>query len=306
MGLPSLTRGIGYRIDFLDLAGWTVSGISGVATTDGDILTQPPGVSISPSIAGISTNAYPSLMVRSNGNTLLPGLGANIFVSYTDGTGSTFVLPRTAGWQTSVFALTPNKTLYNQLTIGVSGHGVGSVLVDFILIFKEQVTLPTASKSLRQRRKRRLVSIPIPFREGDIVQDLGSDSPEYDIAGQLIASNYTADQWWQLLNAIVLETGTVQSDGNPTWQWFQWDQGGAKVLPASFVVDENPGRAQNWDYQLQLKQFDVLGESVSNPVGALVDMPAPGFVPLPPAPLPTTHTFNWNDGTTWNNGGVWG
>src|SRR6267143_157425 len=302
MGLPSLTRGVGYRDDFQTVL-WAI-GTGVTATSDGDILSLS-GTSSTNVGQGMatgnftffSTSAYPTLLIRASGAGTI-----DFTLFFSDVTTQTFTLALSSKFTVFTNTLTPGKTVG---TIEFINQSVaGTITIDFVMFCKEVVTLPSASKSLRQRRKRRLVSIPIPFREGDIVQDLGSDSPEYDIAGQLVASNYTADQWWGLLNALMLETGIVQADGNPTWQWFQWDQGGAKVLPASFVVDENPGRVQNWDYQLQLKQFDVLGETLDNNIGVVLNLPAPNFIAPPPPPPQTTHVFNWNDGTKWTDVGV--
>src|SRR6266516_3786517 len=86
-------------------------------------------------------------------------------------------------------------------------------------------------------------------------------------------NTYTADQWWYILTGLVHETGTVQADGNPTWQWFQSDQIQAKVLPTDWLPQEPMGRVQFWDYALQLKKFDILPETIPIDVG-----PGPGGI----------------------------
>jgi len=35
-------------------------------------------------------------------------------------------------------------------------------------------------------------------------------------------------------------------------------------------MDENPGRVQNWDFQMSLTQFDILGRTFANPVGGIL------------------------------------
>jgi hypothetical protein len=297
MGLPSITRGVKFRDDALLASNWASSVSANVSTgsitSDGDILTVPVtftsavntnqgGVGYVSFPAGILTATYPKLIVRHYDS----GIGANpdfiIEVDYTDSSVQILTLTKTTSLTVETFTLNTGKivsalSLFLKANAGLTG--AFTFYLDFVFIFKETLTLPTASKAVRQRTKRRIIAIPIWGKEGDVLQDGGSDSPEYDIAGQLVTSTsgqsgwtntYTADQWWNLLNSLMIETGTTQADGNPTWQYLVWDQGSAKVLPISFVADENPGRISNWDYQIQFKEFDVLSRASTNPLGGLL------------------------------------
>ena len=289
MGLPQITRGIGFRDDGIDGSLWgtdnTTHVTPGAITTDGDVLNCT--FTFSSAVTGnygqirylgtipaLSPSSYKRIIIRHQENFSVANPQAQLIVSYTDTSTDTFALTNTTTFLAETFALSATKTvsvIAYRLTATGSLTGAFTENLDFTLIFKETLTLPTASRTVRQRSKRNIVKIPIPFREGNVTQDLGSDSPEYDIAGQLITTGpYTADQWWGIFQGLKLETGTAQADGNPTWQWFTWDQGSAKVLVVSFVADENPGRIQNWDYQIQMTQFDILGRTFANPVGGVL------------------------------------
>src|SRR2546425_290958 len=198
MGLPAITRGLGFRDDGLDATLFTVTATGHVSTatptTDGDTIsntvTFTNGVSgdngglvkgAPKGLPALSTSTYPLLLIRHSDS----GLGTNpdlIFeLDYADGTIQTFSLTKSTTPVVDTFSLNTGKTLSTidiYLRANASLNGSFTFTFDFIMFVKEVLTLPTASRSLRQRRKRRLVPVPIPFREGDIVQDLGSDSPE--------------------------------------------------------------------------------------------------------------------------------
>src|SRR2546422_3964696 len=128
----------------------------------------------------------------------------------------------------------------------------GRTSIDFILFFKELLTLPTAIQPLQEQDVSIMPVIPIVGRQGGVVQYLGSMSPRYIIAGGLVnttsgqsgwTNTYTADQWWQLLKGVWIEQNTVQADGNPTWQWFSSDNINAKVL-LNYAPQQVPGRLE--------------------------------------------------------------
>jgi hypothetical protein len=296
MGLPTITRAVGWRDDFLATTAWTIQDSSGrsvtTLTTDGDLgLLQTVFTSAVANDQGqiyhsglsLSTTTYPKIIIRhSDAGNLGTNPVGQVKTSYSDTTSDTFQLLSTATLTAETFTMTAGKTLTQvnvQFNVTANFSGTVKITIDFVYPFKETLTLPTASKAVRQRTKRRIIAIPIWGKEGDVLQDGGSDSPEYDIAGQLVSTTsgqsgwtntYTADQWWGLLNGLQLETGTAQADGNMTWQWFTFDEGSAKVVIVALVPDENPGRVQNFDYSLQLKQFDILGRTFANPVGGIL------------------------------------
>jgi hypothetical protein len=272
MGLPTLTRGVGWRDDMMLASLWTVD--SGVAlTSDGDIGTLSGTTSTngaSQTVPGsLSTNTYPKLYCRAaSADSTVRTL--DILVSYTSGSdtftmtglGSAFPTPFT-------FTLAGGKTISSIKFQNQSASG--NLLVDFVFLFKEVLTFPTVLTPIGFNKQRLLVELPILGREGGILQDLGSLSPEYTFTGSLITTtspnNYTADQWWQILTGVMLETGTVQADGNPTWQWLTTDQIQAKAILKNYQPREVMGRTQYWDYSVLFKQFDVIGENTSNLLG---------------------------------------
>src|SRR6267143_1301009 len=215
MGLPSITRGVGFRDDGISGALWATDNTANVApgaiTTDGDILNCT--FTFTTAISGnngqmryigtipvLSPTAYKKINIRHQENFTVANPQPQLIVSYTDTSTDTFVLTATTTPLAETFSLSATKTvsvIAYRLSATGSLTGAFTENLAFSLIFKETLTLPTASRTVRQRVKRRIVAIPIPFKEGDVLQDLGSDSPEYDIAGQLITTGpYTADQWW--------------------------------------------------------------------------------------------------------------
>ena len=270
MALPTITRGIGWRDDMTDATLWTLG--SGVTlSSDGDIGTLAGTTSsngASQTVPGsLPTNTYPNLIVRAKS---ADGTSRNldVLVTYTSGS-STFTMTNLATtWQPFTFPLTASKTISSVKFQNQSASG--SILIDFTYPFKETLTLPSVRSPIVLRKHRNIVEIPIIQREGGLQQDLGSLSAEITVSGHLITTQaYTADQWWYILNGLTLETGTIQADGNPTWQWFQSDQIGAKVMIVDWIPQQPMGRAQFWDYALVLKKFDVNSETLMNDIGPI-------------------------------------
>jgi hypothetical protein len=292
LGLPQITRGIGARDDLLVTTTWSLStsaAATATLTTDGDIgtvtvvFTNATNASGGIFQSGLSllTNTYPSILVRHRFGGLT-GLTPQLAVTYSDASTSVFTMttssPSTA-YVVETFALTANKTVNTVTFQWLSGTSISGTIVgyfDFYLIFKETLTLPTAIQPIGFRKQRNIVEIPIIQREGGQVQDLGSLTPDVGIAGGLVnttsgqsgwTNTYTADQWWQILYGLTLETGTLQADGNPTWQWLVTDQIQGKYFPKAFFPQQVPGRVAYHNYALSLKQFNVVGESTANLVG---------------------------------------
>jgi hypothetical protein len=253
---------------------WTLD--SGVTlSSDGDIgtlagTTATNGASQTV-VGSLSTTTYPKLFARAksaDGTTRT----LDILVTYTSGSDTFTMTGLGSSWPNPfTFNLTTGKTISSVKFLNQSVSG--SLLVDFVFPFKETLTLPTVIQPIGFRKQRNIVEIPIIQREGGQVQDLGSLTPEGSIAGGLVnttsgqsgwTQTYTADQWWQILYGLTLETGTLQADGNPTWQWFQSDQIQGKYLPKAFLPQQVPGRVNYHNYALQLKQMDVGPETTAN------------------------------------------
>lgn len=252
---------------------WNIGG--GVTlTSDGDVGTLAGtgvGNGISQNIPGsLSTATYPNLLVRAkSGDSTIRKL--DILVIYVSGAPDTFTMTGLGtAWQTFNFAFSPPAKTILSLTFQ-NQSVAGNILIDFIYPFKELLTLPSVLQPITFGKQRNIVELPVLGREGGVVQDLGSMTPDVAISGSLISTtspnNYTADQWWQILVGLTLECGTVQADGNPTWQWLTTDQIQAKVLVKNFQPSAPMGRYQYWEYSLWLKQFDVIGESTVNLIG---------------------------------------
>jgi hypothetical protein len=258
----------------------------GTISTDGDILTIP--ITFTSAVNGnygeariLTSNSpltttYPKIMIRHYDSGLVANPDPLLEVNYTDSTFQEFTLIKSTSLTVETFGLTTGKTILDirlRLRANTSLSGTFTAYWDFGLVFKETLTLPTAIRPLQERKMRNIQEIPILGREGGIQQDLGSMSPEYMIAGGLVnttsgqsgwTNTYTADQWWQLCKGLVIETGTIQADGNPTWQWLSSDDLNAKVLVKGFIPQQVPGRVAYHDYSMLLKQFDVGPEVTAN------------------------------------------
>lgn len=292
MGLPTISRGIQVRDDNLTTANWVTNSsanASSTLSTDGDNLTLSVvftsavngnfgSCNITGAIpANTLTGASTKLIFRHSGT---PGQVTNptltLQVSYTSGAPDIFQPIASTSLVVENFALTSGRTIASiivALTANANLSGTFTTTWDFVLVCKEILTLPSVKLPITFGKQRNIVELPILGREGGVVQDLGSLTPDISIAGSLVSTatpnNYTADQWWQILTGLTIETGTIQTDGNPTWQWLTTDQIQAKVLVRNYQPRQPMGRQQYWDYSLLLKQFDVLGESTANLIGVI-------------------------------------
>jgi hypothetical protein len=128
-----------------------------------------------------------------------------------------------------------------------------TVLLDFIYLFKETLTLPAASQPLQLPLLRRVADLQIPSREGSVLQDLGSPSPQIEVGGTLTTTttpnNYTGDQWWDVLVGTWLEAN---------WQWFASDRVAYKYQITELSNTQNPGRVGYYDFRLRLKKVDIV------------------------------------------------
>jgi hypothetical protein len=204
-----------------------------------------------------STTTYPKLIIRhkDTGN-----LGSNpigqVLVIYGDLTTSTFNLTSSTSFIAETFTLTTGKTLSQiQVEIVATGSlsGTFTMNVDFLFAFKETLTLPAASQPLQLPLLRRIADLQIPSREGSVLQDLGSPSPQVEVGGTLITTsspnNYTGDQWWDVLVGVWLEAN---------WQWFASDRVAYKYQITELSNTQNPGHVGYYDFRLRLKKVDIL------------------------------------------------
>ncbi len=256
-GDVTITRGVGFRDDFISTSAWTVDA-GATLTTDGDIGTMTAtglNVGITETVTGsLSTSTYGKLIVRVASTAGVPEL-LKVTVTYTDAT--TDVFNDSTGnaanqYLATVNSLTTGKTIS---TIKLANNVTGTLtwLIDFHFFFKELLTLPAVAQPLQFSLPRYLVELPIPTREGGVLQDLGSQSAQVEIAGTLVTTttpnNYTGDQWWDVLVGTWLEAN---------WQWLTSDRVSHKYQIHEFTAKEDPGKVGYYDFKLRLKKLDVV------------------------------------------------
>ncbi len=255
-GDVQITRGMSTRDDLLtiDLTKWIIDG--GVTmTTDGDSatiagVTTTLGAAYSPGGGiNISSTTYPNIAIRA----AITSGSANfqIVITFSDLTTQTMPFTLTANLGFQVQSITTGKTISSYKI--TASTGTNTFLVDFIYFFKERLTLPAVSDPLQLPLQRYLVEMAIPNREGGIVQDLGSSSPQIDVSGRLISTtspnNYTGDQWWDVLVGVWLEAN---------WQWFSSDRVAYKYQIQELTPVQNPGQVGYYGFKMRLRKIDIL------------------------------------------------
>ncbi len=243
-GDVTITRGIGFRDDMISIANWSV-GLA-TMTTDGDIASVTNGT-VTENTSPLSTNTYKFAIFRVNLNT---ASSIVVAVTYTDTTNTQQTIT-TPNWQVITLTLTAGKTVQSvSIQIGAPGSNTGQC--DFVYIFKETLTLPAVSDPLQLSLRRRVIELPIPTREGGILQDLGSTSAQLELAGTLITTtspnNYTGDQWWDVLVGLWLEAN---------WQWVSSDRVAYKYQIEELNPVQDPGKVGYYGYKLRLRKVDI-------------------------------------------------
>src|SRR5437867_4423636 len=251
-GDVQITRGIVTRDDLLNTNNWVLDA-SLTLTTDGDIgsfgtITTTNGATWSG--LSFSSTAYSQLAVRA---AITSGSGnLQLKVTFSDATTQalSYTLTSNLVFQTPQ-TLTSGKTV-NSIKV-LSSSGTSAYNIDFIYFFKEQLTLPAVSEPLQFPLSRYVVELAVPSREGGILQDLGSSSPQLELAGRLITTsspnNYTGDQWWDVLAGMWLEAN---------WQWLSSDRVAYKYQIVELTPVQNPGQVGYYGFKMRLRKIDIL------------------------------------------------
>jgi hypothetical protein len=274
-GDVTLTRGVGYRDDELDAnvtqqnAG-TVSGVS--VSSDGDILTWSgtftnpvaiDGAIVYRSVGSLSSSTYGFNLARAKITALSGNFIVTAYTHFTDSTAQVNTVTiignvPTTGYVVATTTEVAGKTIDRlgfivEALTTQTGTFNFTILLDFIYLFKETLTLPAVSQPLQLPLLRRVADLQIPSREGSVLQDLGSPSPQIEVGGTLITTatpnNYTGDQWWDVLVGTWLEAN---------WQWFASDRISYKYQITELSNTQNPGRVGYYDFRLRLKKVDIV------------------------------------------------
>ncbi len=272
-GDVTITRGKGFTRDYIDTSDTiaNAASVSGVTTSsDGDILTwsgtftnpgSGDGAVVYVAVPSISSTTYNAVIARAQIVQITTPLTLTGYLHFTDTTvqinhpnfGGTATTSLTVATETILSGKTVDRLgfIVNSNT-NTAGTYTFTIKLDFIFLFKETLTLPAASQPLQLPLQRRIADLQIPSREGSILQDLGSPSPQVEIGGTLITTtspnNYTGDQWWDVLVGVWLEAN---------WQWFTSDRVTYKYQITELSNTQNPGRVGYYDFRMRLKKVDV-------------------------------------------------
>ncbi len=273
-GDVTITRGVGARDDGLD-ANLTVNltaGATGTVTTDGDTLTfsgtfTNPILSTSayayrPVSNGPTVNSpFANYIIRWKIPTLQGSFNVSVIFHYTDASSDAFTLGTapTTNFAVQSGAFPSHTKTLDQMAINIvstanqTGTFNYSIQWDFVYVFKETLTLPAVSSPLTLSLARYVIELPIPTREGGILQDLGSASGQLEVDGTLITTtspnNYTGDQWWDVLVGTWLEAN---------WQWLTSDRVSYKYQIENLTPTEEPGKVGYYGFKMKLRKVDIL------------------------------------------------
>ena len=293
-GDVTITRGIGYRDDALVASNWatlvgnagvtTVGSVTFTVTSDGDLLhvnaviagytfgtghVYLEAYTTATNIGPLSNTTYPSVAARAKGSVSAGGsaTGTTLFVlPETGGGGGGFGTTRITVLSSTQFdgnlrygsgtSSDNNMTGIDIIWDNITVNGTYDFFVDFGMIFKETLTLPAVSSPLTLSLSRYVIELPIPTREGGILQDLGSASGQLEIDGTLITTtspnNYTGDQWWDVLVGTWLEAN---------WQWLTSDRVSYKYQIESLTPTQEPGKVGYYGFKMKLRKVDILTAS---------------------------------------------
>ncbi len=275
-GDVTITRGVGARDDGLDanLTQLNSASVSGTAvSSDGDTLTYSGtftnpangdlAIAYRPISNGPNSSTFKNAIVRWK-ITSLPATNFTLrsWIHYANSQVDAFTLGSAVNtnFTATSGALVVTNQIVDQLGIEVlvnpappAGTYTFNVSWDFIYVFKETLTLPAASSPLSLTLSRYVVELPIPTREGGILQDLGSASAQLEVAGTLITTtspnNYTGDQWWDVLVGTWLEAN---------WQWFSSDRVAYKYQIENLTPSQDPGKVGFYGFKMRLRKVDII------------------------------------------------
>lgn len=276
MTAPTITYGHGYLTDCDDNTGWseTVSGIlaadASLTVDHGDIFNitakldgaGDENVQYEKNITNISSNTYPYFLVRYKTSASSNSLGARVKLVFTSGTQ--WILGETTPqfsttWKVVTGTITTGKTI-DKIQVWADDYpdsansGTPSVYFDFILLCKYIWTLPDF-KVLRPAFEKKIAQIPIPERDGDVIQDLGLKSPQIILQGDMQHGESWGTPYGEYMYYIM-------RDSDP-WQWITSDMINCKAKPTYFGPSQeaSSGQQRLWELRLLMYSLSSLGES---------------------------------------------
>jgi hypothetical protein len=241
------------------VTGWSEveDGTTGTTTVDhGDYLNLNVTVSagneeyrwVNTDNIGISTTTYPTILWRykTDGGSIKAKIVAVFSDASTqqvlaDSSSSTFTVGSTT--------LTAAKTLDHIRLF--ADHATGDVWYDFVLVCQGLFTFPNAAYDITGTIPNRTIFLPIPMRQTDVTQQLGSGNMEFQIGCDMTLGDWTRAT--DAVNGQVFYDIAGEAPSEP-WQWFDSEREQMKVTlePPRFTrAASNTGLMDRLDLMLR-------------------------------------------------------
>ena len=223
---------------------------------------------------GFASNDYPVFYIhyKTSGSATSPGAQAKAELVFNDATTQEVLAAcYSTEWAVAATEITSSKTIdhIRLYADDVGTDGTFYVYYDFVMICANQFSIPYVNKVQRVEMPDKKAIIEIPGRRGDIIQNLGMNSPRIRLEGTM---EYAAGHGWGTPYGAELYRILRGSEGgyHDPWQWLATDEISCKVTPApgGFMIGEEKGmdaqRVWSMDFlmyslsSLDLSQWDNL------------------------------------------------
>jgi len=319
--IPFITQGILFRDDCVQTGSYSIgSSFNGSIvsySTDGDILT----INASGSPNGYASIIINTVPVTANSFAFRAKLGSGMNVSgkcdlilYSGSTSQLFSIANTdfVVLTGSTINLTSTSAEYSASDYSFLDYfTLGGVVItnnyidkiefrleglsnscssqfDFVQLYQQNFPFRYVKNQAKFDLKRRIAELDVPGRDQGIIQSLGSHSPVLELDGVFVNDmDFTAQSYRDNLLSIYNEKN---------YQWVYTNLIEQKFYPEDISLTEIAGITNYYPYNIRLREFTLISATSGSVYGILT--------PTGSAPI-LLHTFRWNDGTTWNDAGVW-
>ena len=206
-----------------------------------------------------STDDYPNYLIRYKTSAPSDGVGAAVKANFTIGTqyllGEAFIPEFSANWTLKSGTLDAGKTMSRVDLIAndypdTVAAGTFQVYFDFILFYKDTFTFPKSNVILFLP-KPNIANIPIPGREGEILQNLGSEKARVHLWEEMMRESTWGTPKGQWFYKIAHEMG------GDLWQWLTLPSHSCKFKATFDTAPEILFENGKLTFDLWLKEYKL-------------------------------------------------